>query len=222
MPLNELVSIENLIEQAKAKGIDFGKGDPYNRLRYYTKIGWLPHMVRKKDENGFTRGHYPISAIQQLVDIESHKAKGLSNDIISKKIKTRNRFQHLLDFVKSKETRNQLVLYLSFGILMLILFNELGITKFGQSKALWATASITDEPNRVLDSGTAFVPKNQNKLAIQTHSIKSNSKVYITFTQDYSPAARFWVSNIDEYRGFTIELDAPVFNNSEFNWWVTN
>ncbi len=74
----------------------------------------------------------------------------------------------------------------------------------------------------MLENGTAFVPKNQNKLFIQAPLIKSNYKVYVTFTQDYSPASRYWVSEIQEYKGFTIELDAPVFNNTEFNWWVTN
>ena len=31
--MESLISTEKLIEEAKTKGIDFGKGDPYNRLR---------------------------------------------------------------------------------------------------------------------------------------------------------------------------------------------
>ena len=57
--MESLISTEKLIEESKTKGIDFGKGDPYNRLRYYTKIGWLPHMQRKKndEETSITTGH---------------------------------------------------------------------------------------------------------------------------------------------------------------------
>ena len=75
-PVDNLVSIENLIEAAKRKGLNFGKGDPYNRLRYYTKIGWLPHMVRKSDNEGSIKGHYPEWALNQLIIIEKLKAEG--------------------------------------------------------------------------------------------------------------------------------------------------
>lgn len=48
----DFISVEKLIKILKEKNISFGKGDPYNRLRYYTKIGWLPHMTRKKTKKG--------------------------------------------------------------------------------------------------------------------------------------------------------------------------
>jgi DNA-binding transcriptional MerR regulator len=223
--MEELISIENLIDTAKSRGIDFGKGDPYNRLRYYTKIGWLPHMIRKKDENGSTRGHYYASAVDKLIEIEELKSKGLSNEEISKHLKVNTRLQTFLDLVKSKETRNQIATYASLGILVLILTNELGITKLGRNKAdLKAVESTTavQGPKQLIDSGTAFVPKNQKKLTVQTPLIKSSYKVYVTFNSNYSPAARYWVSKIEDYKGFTVELDTPLFNDAEFNWWVTN
>jgi hypothetical protein len=77
-------------------------------------------------------------------------------------------------------------------------------------------------PKQLIDSGTAFVPKNQKKLTVQTPLIKSSYKVYVTFNSNYSPAARYWVSKIEDYKGFTVELDTPLFNDAEFNWWVTN
>jgi DNA-binding transcriptional MerR regulator len=224
--MEELISIEHLIEEAKTKGIDFGKGDPYNRLRYYTKIGWLPHMVRKKDENGNTRGHYYHSAIDRLVTIETLKAKGLSNDEISKELKVKNRLQTFVEMVKTPEMRNQIVTYTTLGILVLIMSNELGIIRLGRTKSVLGGtetgATTINGPKQLIDSGTAFVPKNQKKLFIQTPLIKNDYKVYVTFSSDYSPAARFWVSSIDDYKGFTVELDTPVFSNSEFNWWITN
>lgn len=223
--MQELISIENLIEEAKSRGIDFGKGNPYNRLRYYTKIGWLPHMTRKKDQNGNTRGHYPISAVERLVAIEDLKTKNYTNEEISKQLKVKTRLQTFLELIKTKEMRNQTITYLSLGILVLILSNELGIIRFGRLKTdLRAIngAALNEGPKQLIDSGTAFIPKNQKKLFVQTPLIKSNYKVYITFNNDYSPAARFWISGINDFKGFTAELDTPVFNNAEFNWWVTN
>jgi len=48
-----LISINEVIERAKKLGVDFGKGDPRNRLRYYVKIGLLPHAQRKVFKNKF-------------------------------------------------------------------------------------------------------------------------------------------------------------------------
>lgn len=223
--MEELISVDNLIEEAKTRSIDFGKGDPYNRLRYYTKIGWLPHMIRKKDEKGSTRGHYPLSAIERLITIEDLKAKNFSNVEISKQLKVKTKMQTALDLFKTKEMQNQIITYVSLGILVLILSNELGIVRFGRAKADLKTnqsGTLNNGPKQLIDSGTAFIPKNQKKLFIQTPLVKSDYKVYVTFNNDYSPAARFWISSVDNYKGFMVELDTSVFNNSEFNWWVTN
>jgi len=51
--------------------------------------------------------------------------------------------------------------------------------------------------------------------------MKPGSKVYVTFTQNYSPATRYWVSKIENQSGFQLELDSPVSENVEFNWWVS-
>lgn len=224
--MDELISIESLIAKARARGVDFGKGDPYNRLRYYTKIGWLPHMVRKKDTQGNTRGHYPIWAVDRLIEVETLKDQGVSNDEIAKKLKIKTRLQSIIEILKTKETRNQAVIYFSFIILVLILGNELGVINLGQSKAALTTktqrGAISDGPKQLIENGTAFVPKNQHKLFVQTNQIKTGYKVYVTFTQNYLPATRFWVSEIQDYKGFLVELDAPVFDNTEFTWWVTN
>ncbi len=44
---NTLLTIDEIIRLAKERGYNFRFGDPYNRLRYYIKIGLLPNMVRK-------------------------------------------------------------------------------------------------------------------------------------------------------------------------------
>jgi len=53
----ELINTRDLINELKKRNLNLGKGDPYNRLRYYTKIGWIDHMIRKKDSNGVVVGH---------------------------------------------------------------------------------------------------------------------------------------------------------------------
>jgi hypothetical protein len=223
--MEELISFENLVEQAKQRGVDFGKGDPYNRLRYYTKIGWLPHMVRKKDDGGETKGHYEASALERLVLIEQLKSQNLSNEEISRRLQVKTKLQAVVTVLLSKETRNQIIAYSTLALLLLIFGSELGIIKLGKSKTevtQFGLAGDATAPRQVIDSGTAFVPKGQKKLFVQTPLIKTSYKVYVSFTQSYSPASQYWVSTIKDYDGFMVELDTPVFSNSEFNWWVTN
>ena len=217
--MDDYISIDKLIKQAKSKGIDFGAGDPYNRLRYYTKIGWLPHMIRKADKSGNIKGHYPTWSVERLVLIENLKADGLSNDEISQKLKTKNRFQDVMSVFKSPEIRKQGVLYLVLILATVTFLNELGIINFGKSKSILA---IEDSKTlQIIQSGTSFVPKNQKKIFVSAESIRLNSKVYVSFTQDYSPASRYWVSDLKDQDGFLVELDAPVFDNTEFSWWLS-
>jgi DNA-binding transcriptional MerR regulator len=73
-----LISIEEIIRRAKDLGVDFGKGDPKNRLRYYTKIGLLPHAQRVSFKGGFPTGAYPESVISILVFIDKKLKEGKS------------------------------------------------------------------------------------------------------------------------------------------------
>jgi hypothetical protein len=65
-----LISINEVIEKAKKLGVDFGKGDPRNRLRYYVKIGLLPHAKRKVFKNKFPEGAYPEEIVWKLFEID--------------------------------------------------------------------------------------------------------------------------------------------------------
>jgi len=81
----ELVSVNKLIEILKNGGIRIGRtgSDPYNTLRYYTKLGLLPRMVRKFSEtDDSVVGHYPLSVVATIKTIESLKKQGLSNSEI--------------------------------------------------------------------------------------------------------------------------------------------
>lgn len=217
--MDEFISIDKLIKQAKAKGVNFGTGDPYNRLRYYTKIGWLPHMLRKADKNGDIKGHYPKSSLETLVTIENLKSQGVDNEEIAKKLENKTKKESVINFLKSPDIKKQIVTYSTLLLLFLIFINEIGVINLGKSKQIVSQDIYSNE--QIYASGTSFVPKNQNKIFISFRDLKPNSKVYVTFTQNYSPATRYWVSKIDQQNGFLVELDAPVSSNVEFNWWLS-
>jgi DNA-binding transcriptional MerR regulator len=73
-----LISIEEIIRRAKDLGVDFGKGDPKNRLRYYTKLGLLPHAQRVSFDGRPPTGAYPQSVISILVFIDKKLKEGKS------------------------------------------------------------------------------------------------------------------------------------------------
>jgi hypothetical protein len=221
--VENLISTDNLIESAKKKGIDFGKGDPYNRLRYYTKIGWLPHMVRKSDDEGSIRGHYPEWSIGHLILIEQLKAKNASNEEISRQLTIRNKVQGVIGLLTSPESRTRLVVYIIFFLVLILLANQLELINLGKPKSglVRNPATSWQLPTQIIDNGTAFIPKNQNAVFVKSSIIRTGMKVFVTFNQNYSPASRFWVSSIKDYNGFTVELDAPVSTNVEFNWWLS-
>jgi DNA-binding transcriptional MerR regulator len=217
--MDEYISIDKLIKQAKSKGVNFGNGDPYNRLRYYTKIGWLPHMTRRADKQGKIKGHYPTSSIESLLLIEKLKSEGATNEQISKELANKSKKDSLSTYFKSPEIRKQALLYSILIILIIIFANEIGIIKLGKTKDVLTIE--TKNVKQIYNDGTAFVPKNQSKVFVNTNTVRPNSKVYVTFTQNYSPATRYWVSKVEEQKGFLVELDTPVSNNVEFNWWLS-
>jgi hypothetical protein len=220
--MTEFISVEKLIDEAKNKGLNFGKGDPYNRLRYYTKIGWLPNMKRKMDNEGNVKGHYPAWALDRLLQIEELKEHGEPNEEISKKLRVKNKFQTVFSVFSEKESRNQIIMYAILSLLLVIVLNEFGILKIGKAKDEFTSSLLLQLPNQILDSGTAFMPKNQKAVFIKTPLVKSNSKIYVSFNNEYAPATRYWTSDIREYEGFVVETDSPLFENSEFSWWITN
>lgn len=219
--MSSLIEVDNLIRKAKKEGVDFGKGDPYNRLRYYTKIGWLPHMERKMSRDGEVKGHYPSWVLDRLVMIDGMKKQGASNDYITSKINTRNKLHGLYAKFNTQDFRNKMVSYATVFIVFLILLTELDIISLSKSKnEPIVTYSETLTP-QLLDSGAAFIPSGDNRVFVKNSEITAGSKVYVTFNQDFSPATRFWVSEIEPQEGFYVNLDAPVFDNAEFSWWIS-
>jgi DNA-binding transcriptional MerR regulator len=220
--MDKLISVDNLIKKAEQQKINFGKGDPYNRLRYYTKIGWLPHMVRKKEDSGEVKGHYPESALDTLVFIENLKLAGLTNEQIQKKLDEKNTSNTLKTTINSKSFRKKMLIGAVILSIIGIISGELGlfrtgILKSGNFPVGQATAIAV---NGVLSSGDAFMPKGQNKIFIPVKEILKSNRVLVTFSQDYFPATRYWVSEIKQGNGFILEMDTTPQNDSGFTWWV--
>src|SRR3989304_9640512 len=91
-----LISFDEVIRLSKLRGVDFGKGDPYNRLRYYIKIGLLPKASRKSFNGLAPAGALPIDAVDQMVEID-------------RKIKDGNTIQTILRESKLTETTETFV-----------------------------------------------------------------------------------------------------------------
>lgn len=225
--MTELIAVKDLIKKAKGEGIDLGKGDSYNRLRYYTKIGWLPHMIRRSGKKGKVEGHYPAWVIERLKLIGRLKSEGLNNNQIEMRLKTQNiktSLGNIFSFVNSPSKRNQLVMYASFLLLSIIFMFELGIVSGRGTKGdlIRATNRPASLLAPILDSGEALFSERSMTIFISSSSITTSSKVYLTFQDNYSPATRYWVSNKVPFKGFYVALDSPLAQNATFNWWVTN
>lgn len=219
--MEEFISVEKLIKLAKKRGVDFGKGDPYNRLRYYTKMGWIPHMTRKSDRKGNIKGHYPMWILDRLVNIEDLKKQEIGNDEITKKLEGKSKVQNALNALESKETKNRVLYALVIILILITISNEVGLLKIGKYK--YQNTSFNSEiPNQIISSGTAFVPRDKTNIFIKSKDVSKTSIIYVAFKQNYTPASRYWVENIQDNEGFTVRLDAPVAENSEFSWWITN
>jgi DNA-binding transcriptional MerR regulator len=218
----DIISVEQLIKDAAKKKIDLGKGDPYNRLRYYTKIGWIPHMTRKKGKRGATKGHYPKWVLQRLEYIHQLKNKGLSNEEITKKIEIENSLSRVRNIFGNSETKNKIVTYVSFAMLLIIFIVELGIVPIGASKSELLNANNQTYPKQIIDSGKGYIRANNRNAYIKSTHVTPNSKIYVSFNQNYSPAVRYWVGEMKLFEGFNLVLDAPTAQNAEFSWWITN
>ncbi|HSX39571.1 MAG TPA: hypothetical protein VLI92_03200 [Candidatus Saccharimonadales bacterium] len=219
----ELINVENLVSEAKKHGVNFGKGDPYNRLRYYTKMGWLPHMIRKRGEdNTSVKGHYPKSALNLVLVIEKYKKAGMSNEDITKNIQSTDKMQNVRNLLATPEIKKQLGTIAVVSLLVLIFANELGIITLGKTRSALFAQSAINLPKEILDSGDGTVSPNQKSVFIDSSIVTESSKVYVTFNTDISPAMRFWVANKRPGQGFTLELDAPVYAPTYFSWWISN
>lgn len=213
----DLISIDDLLKQLNKLEIQLGQGDPYNRLRYYTKIGWIPNMQRKTI-NKKVIGHYPNHTLDLIKKIDELKSQNFSNDQISKELKKKNWTINL---------KNLLMYYKSFpatvGLLLLVVVLILQVYTYKQNEYIIQTNSrpgVNSVP-AILESGSFYVPKNRSEVQIKTKNNSINTKVYVSFTQNYKPATKYWVEKDEIGAGFVLKLDTPPVQDANFDWWLS-
>lgn len=217
----ELISVEKLIEILKNKNINLGKGDPYNRLRYYTKIGWLPHMVRKKNDAGVISGHYPISVIDQIIKIEELKDKKADKHEITKILKGNqsNKYAYL------ENLKNQIKkLNINYFFIFLILLGfATEIIKFDSNYPSDKSSNLSVKDRiipkkEITDSGVSFIPKNQNAIFVPSEKADPTAVILLNFFSDIGPNNRYFIKEIKIGQGFYVETSNQVLNETKFNW----
>ena len=70
-------------------------------------------------------------------------------------------------------------------------------------------------------SGSANIKAGAEQVTVDNVLVKETSKVLVTFTTDYSPATRYYVTK-ELGKSFTLHLDQPVQTEATFNWFVIN
>jgi len=100
-----LISIDEVIRRAKNLGVDFGKGDPRNRLRYYVKIGLLPHAKRKVFKNNLPEGAYPEEIVWKLFEIDRMIKAGKGILQIKRELKEKEREKEKIFVLPKVETK---------------------------------------------------------------------------------------------------------------------
>lgn len=218
----DFISVENLIKILKEKNINLGKGDPYNRLRYYTKIGWLPHMTRKKDSTGVIVGHYPLAVIEKLIQIEELKKSGVSNEEIEKIIKMNkvenNKFIEISSLLR-KINISKIIIFL---IVSGFIFESFRYNSLKENLSNLSTQQNDKSlpAKKIIDYGISFLPKGQNIIFIPTSSVSSTSIIMLNFYNNIGYGNNYFIKEIKEGQGFYIETNYSVTEESRFNWTI--
>jgi hypothetical protein len=71
-------------------------------------------------------------------------------------------------------------------------------------------------------TGYGLISVGSRSAVIRTSRVGTKPKIYVTFNDDYSPATRYWVTDINEGSSFRVQLDAEPNRDVEFNWWIVN
>jgi hypothetical protein len=94
------------------------------------------------------------------------------------------------------------------------------ITTQAAVKAVKYNVDTTVASNASAGEGT--IAAGTLQLTIPTSAVTNKSLIYVTFSDDYSPATRYWIDTKTTGTSFTIKLDKTVTANTKFNWWIVN
>jgi len=216
------LSIEQIVTRLNEVNVSLGKGDPYNRLRYYTKMGWIPHMSRKKDSKGVVSGHYPEDVVQTLVKIESFKKEGKSNEEIGKLIKKVN--GHKLEkinklLIKAKSQANLPTFLLVILVTFIIL--EMSYSSFQKNGffGLPKNPSVLNlQSSSIKDSGIGIFPSNKIETFIPSKFLNENSVIIVNFEDELELGNNYYISKKESSKGFYLKINIPIAKDLKFNW----
>ena len=219
MSSEKLISIEELVKRAKKQGVDFGKTDPYNRLRYYTKLSLLPHMERRQGKGGKLLAMYPEEALEKLLIIENLKAKGLKNeDIVNELEKKQYSFSNF--FQKNMTQRNVTLLLILVALAVLIL-NQRGLINLSKERSQSPLNSQAGAQATISDSGTAVLRAGKRLTFVKSTKVSSLSQVQVAFKGAFFPATSYMIGTKVPQEGFILELDDITAEDVSFSWWIT-
>ncbi|MFH0943094.1 MAG: helix-turn-helix domain-containing protein [Candidatus Beckwithbacteria bacterium] len=71
-------------------------------------------------------------------------------------------------------------------------------------------------------SGTATISAGTNNVIIPSTKLTEKSQIIITFSADYKPATKYWVTKEPELNQFTIFTNYPVNNSAPLAWLIIN
>ncbi|MBI4091385.1 MerR family transcriptional regulator [candidate division WWE3 bacterium] len=220
MKSENLITLEELVKRAKKSGVDFGKSDPYNRLRYYTKISLLPHMERRKGKTGDIAAYYPQSALEKLIKIEKLKERGLANETILREMeKEDNSFSK---YFKNKINFTNISLSLAALLFGLTLLHQRGVINLSYENNQSVAFEQNDNDLRIIDSGVYSMKAGRRKTFVKSKKISELSQVQVTFKDSISPATNYWIEDKVPQEGFVLTLDNNTAAESSFSWWVVH
>ncbi|PIR99065.1 hypothetical protein COT87_01440 [Candidatus Collierbacteria bacterium CG10_big_fil_rev_8_21_14_0_10_44_9] len=99
---------------------------------------------------------------------------------------------------------------------LIIKFNDYVSTQMLKD-AKPAPTTVFQLPNTLsLITGTFILPKGKNQISVTQEQITPNTPVTLVFTNDYSPAKKYWVTV--NQGSFTLHTDFPVTQDSPFNY----
>ena len=222
-----LINVKDLIIELKKRNVDLGKGNPYNRLRYFTKIGWIDHMVRKKDSTGVVIGHFPVEVIEQIEYVEELKKQNKSNEEITKLIKIKKNpvlkkespYTDLKIFISKISITHVLLILIACGSLFELLNYRSRNEKMVINPNLnQAPASLT----QITETGFNFVPSGKNTIFINSRKVTKNSVILVNFEGSISPATNYFISEKIDNEGFFVSTNLPVNTDTKFSWAILN
>ncbi|MBI4100831.1 hypothetical protein HY439_03805 [Candidatus Microgenomates bacterium] len=221
----QLIPTKKLIDLCKERGINLGTGDPNNRIRYWTKIGLLPHAIRKSATEHTqtpanlltTEGHYPIETLELLQKINKLHQQGKPSleikEILSKKNKNNKFYLRLSRFL----FLHTLIFFLTATIIVLSISY---ILSFKENSG-YIKSSSSDQVLNASPSDSGFLAFGKEALEVILRPVGS---LFTFLAENDLPVPENTISEINPSKneeGKTLSSDdqneplsdSPTFNN---------